>query len=268
MKPNTVALSNLLLIGFFCTSSAGISKPQLSVNVKDGSFEGLEGLDPTLTWATSSSCAGCDLQAGVDVAMKPTTDFLSLPRSIWGSMSRNVASWGLSARTDMDFDDAKGAKFNLHASNEDFGTEVDVNASLDGVESIELAKGFDALGGKIDIIPRYDLKSSAGDVKVGYDGGDTSIEVAASASAQKLTLSRQITENHRLAPSISSNGDLALEWEKSLGNGNSITTLVKPNDSVSVKWEDGPSTFAFQSSLDGVSTGGINVSVKRKIDFF
>ena len=101
-----------------------------------------------------------------------------------------------------------------------------------------------------------------------YDTGDTGVQVEVSSkSSQKIIISQQITESNRIAPSITTSGDLSLQWEKTLGDGNSITTTLNPNQSVNVKWEDGPWTATFDTPLDGLWMDTINVSVKRKVDF-
>mmetsp|Transcript_46771 Transcript_46771/g.141683 ORF Transcript_46771/g.141683 Transcript_46771/m.141683 type:complete len:88 (-) Transcript_46771:81-344(-) len=84
---------------------------------------------------------------------------------------------------------------------------------------------------------------------------------------QTLTVSRQVTDDDTIAPSISSSGDVSLQWKRSLDAGQ-ITTTLKPSDSVNVKWEDGAWTANIEAPMDGMSVEDMNVSVKRKIDFF
>ena len=54
--------------------------------------------------------------------MSPTTDVMSLPRSLWGKVSKDVAGWGLSVRADVEFDDPSLIDFDVRASNSDFGS--------------------------------------------------------------------------------------------------------------------------------------------------
>ena len=132
---------------------------------------------------------------------------------------------------------------------------------------IAIDKGFEALGGRVSVTPRYNINSSEADVTLNYDSDDTTVTVDASSSVQKLTVSQQITSEDRLTPSVTSNGDVSVAWKRSLGDGDSVTTTVTPGDSVNVKWEDGPWVAQFDSALDGYKTEGLSVRVNRKISF-
>lgn len=64
----------------------------VQISVRDGSFDGLDGLDPTLSWQSSSKAGDLDISYGVEAAARPTTDLASLPRSIWGKASTGTSS--------------------------------------------------------------------------------------------------------------------------------------------------------------------------------
>lgn len=135
------------------------------------------------------------------------------------------------------------------------------------MNKIQIEKGFDALGGRVAITPRYNIKTSATDVTLSYDSDETSVTVDASTSGQKLTISQQVADGHTLTPSITSSGETSLAWKKDLGDGDSVTTTVTPGDSIKVKWEDGDWVAQFKSDLDGFATEGLTVSVNRKVTF-
>ena len=109
------------------------------------------------------------------------------------------------------------------------------------------------------------MKTSSSDVTIGYASDGTSVLVEASTSKQKLTLTQMVTDDDKISPSITSSGDLAVAWKRSLSGGNAITTTVKVNDSINVKWEDGPWTASFDSPLHGTSIDGVNVHITRKL---
>eukprot|EP00980_Cylindrotheca_fusiformis_P028495 scaffold22604_cov130-Cylindrotheca_fusiformis.AAC.17 len=67
-------------------------RPQ--IKVRDGNFEGLDELDPSVSWEGASSSGDFDLTYGVEVSAQPTKDVASLPRNIWGKATTNVAGWG------------------------------------------------------------------------------------------------------------------------------------------------------------------------------
>lgn len=193
---------------------------------------------------------------------------LSLPRTIWGRVKTQAGPWNLSSKATGALDGSNKISFNALADNNDWDTSIEV-VSSGGTQKLQVSKGFEALGGRMSVKPRYNFQSSDADVILGYDTDNTSVTVEASASNQKLTVAQQITENHRLTPSITSKGDFAVAWKKSLDEGNSVTTTLKLNDSVSVKWQDGPWTATLASPMSGFKTdGGVNVRVNRKLDFF
>ena len=60
----------------------------MQINVKDGDFSGLSGLEPALTWQGTSRYGSTDLDYGIDVAARTTTDLGTLPRRVWGRARR------------------------------------------------------------------------------------------------------------------------------------------------------------------------------------
>lgn len=258
-------LSSFALLTIIGSASAGL--PSLSISVKDGSFDGLGGLDPTLSWSDSASAGDVDVEYGIEANAQPTTDIASLPKNIWGKASTNVAGWGVSARAEFQGTDFSDADIDVDISNDD-GLSLHVDASsASGVDKVELSKSFDAGDGSVTVNPRYDVASGDTDVVVAYAQDDTSVEVTASADAQSVTVSRQIDDDNRVAPTISSDGDISIEWERSLGDDNSLTATVKPNDSVDLEWKDSAWTANINLPLDGNAVAGANVNIKREVNF-
>merc|ERR1711981_1528109 len=240
MKFSILALT---LIG---AASAG--RPQLSVQVKDGSFDGLDGFDPSLAWSTSATSGDFDLEAGVDVAAVPTTDIASMPRSFWGKASRSFGSWGVSARADISKEDLSNADVEVNADNssDDISFKVLGNAGSNGfvASTVEATKGFNSKDARVTVTPTLDVASKDVDVTIGYDAGN------------------------RVAPSFAlKSGKMSVEWERNLGNDNSLTATLKPNDSIDMKWDDGAWEASINMPIDGNSISGANVSVKRDVNF-
>lgn len=265
MRYAKIAIVSLISCG---SVSAGSKQTKVTANIKDGHFDDMTGLDPSISWSLMEKAAGCDIEMGVDVAVKPTTDFKSLPRSIWGKVTRNVEGWNLSARANVEVENLEDIGFNICASNDDTNASLKLQASPGGFESIDVAKGFEALDGDLLVNPRYDAKSSIFDVVLGYSKEKTAIKLEASTSEQTLTVSRQVSDSDKLSPSVSSSGDLSLAWEKMLSGGDTVTTTLKTNDSVDIKWEDGAWVAQISTPVDGFGLGeGVDVSIKRKVDF-
>eukprot|EP00566_Odontella_aurita_P021289 CAMPEP_0113537954 /NCGR_PEP_ID=MMETSP0015_2-20120614/7108_1 /TAXON_ID=2838 /ORGANISM="Odontella" /LENGTH=219 /DNA_ID=CAMNT_0000437497 /DNA_START=363 /DNA_END=1019 /DNA_ORIENTATION=+ /assembly_acc=CAM_ASM_000160 len=204
------------------------------INVRDGSFDDLGGLDPTLSWSASSSSGDVDLEYGVEASARPTADIASLPRKIWGTAKTTVGDWGVTARADLDAQDLSSADIEVDANNADADLSVHLEANAGdsfSVNKIEATKGIDSDDSRITVTPRYDLNTEEADVVVAYASGDTDIEVTASRDAQSIKISQQIDDENRVSPTLASSGDISVEWERKLGDDSSLTTTLTPNDS-------------------------------------
>jgi hypothetical protein len=180
-------------------------------------------------------------------------------------MRTRAGGWTLSSKAVASLDGSNSVGFNVAADHDEWDTSIEV-ASSRGSQKVQLCKGFEALGGRFSVNPRYNIQSSNADVALGYDTGSTAVTIEASQSKQKLTLSQELPKGNLLTPSITSRGDFAVAWRKSLQKGNSVTTTLKVNDSICVKWEDGPWTATMVSPMDGFKTGDINIKINRKLD--
>jgi hypothetical protein len=294
------------------TAAAGA--PQLSISVRDGSFDGLDGLDPTINWEGSAKTGDIDIDYGIESAVRPTADIASLPRNVWGKASTNVAGWGVSARAEVDAQDRSSAALEFDADNEDADLSLRMTASTGNgfnVQSVEATKGLDLDGARVTLNPRYNVESSESDVVVGYDNGNTNVQLTASADSQEVnikhkldqtnievtasagsqeitidhqmdstnikltasaanqevTISQQIDDANRVSPTINNNGDISVEWERSLGDDNSLTATLKPNESLDVEWKDNDWTASVNMPMVGINVEGANVSIKRDVSF-
>jgi len=262
------------------------------ISVKDGNFDGLDGLDPVVSWENSQSSGDVDISYGVEASARPTTDIASLPRKVWGKASTDVSGWGVSARADLDPQKLSSADLELNAANEDNDISVNMVARAGdsfGVQSIEATKGLDLKGARLTVTPRVNLDEDERDVVIGYNNDSTDIKLTASAESQEvevqhragntdvklvasvenqeLTLSQKLDDDNRIAPTITSNGDISVEWERRLGDDSSLTATLKPNESLDVEWKDDAWTANVNMPMDGVNVNGANVSIKRDVSF-
>lgn len=273
----------LSLLALFGVAAAG--RPQLSITVSDGSFAGLGGFDPAVTWSGKSKTGDIDLEYGVDLAATPTTDLTSLPKKLWGKASTDISGWKTSASADVEGTDFQGTTYELESSNVD--AAVKLSATSRGVSQVEGSKMF--ASGNAQVTVKYNVEASETDVIVNYETEDTNVELNASVDSQSIkvqkqagstnigftgsrdeqsvTISEQIDANNRIAPTITSNGDITLEWERNLGNDNSLTTTVKPNESVGLEWKDAAWTANLDFPLRGTTVTGASISVKRDAVF-
>lgn len=184
------------------------------------------------------------------------------------------------------------ADLEIDADNSANDLSIRVLASAGGafsVSSVEATKGLDVNGARVTVNPRYNVASEEADVVIGYSNDDTNVELTASADSQEVTIehqmdktnikltasagnqevtiSQQVDANNRVAPTLSSDGDISVEWERSLGGDNSVTATLKPNDSLDLEWKDDAWTANINMPMDGTSISGSNVSIKRDVNF-
>jgi hypothetical protein len=269
------ALALLAVIGCALAANNGNSNernmPKLSIKVRDGNFDGLDALDPTLTWSDSTKSGDLDLSYGIEASATPTSDLASLPRNVWGKASTDVSGWGVSARAEVDAQERNSADLEFDANNAeaDLSLHLEANAGKSDftVRKVEATKGIDMDDARVTINPRYNLETEEADVVVNYSNDKTSVKLVASADSQEVTVSQQIDDDNRIAPTINSNGDLSVEWERRLGDDRTLTARVKPNDNLDVEWKDDAWTANVNMPIDGTSINGANVSIKRDVNF-
>jgi hypothetical protein len=181
-----------------------------------------------------------------------------------------VSGWGVSARAELDGQDFTRANVELDADNQDVDLSIHMvaNAGADfSVRSVEATKGFDANGARVTVTPRFNLENDARDVIVNYNYDNTNVKVTASVDNQEVTVSQQLNKENRVAPTINSNGDLSVEWERRLNDDSFVTANLKPNDSLNVEWKDSAWTANVNMPIDGTNINGANVSIKRDVKF-
>jgi hypothetical protein len=271
------ALALLAVIGCASAAKNGNSSernrnmPKLSIKVRDGKFDGLDALDPTLSWSDSTKSGDLDLSYGIEASATPTSDLASLPRSVWGKASTEMSGWGVSARAEVDAQERNSADLEFDANNAeaDLSLHLEANAGKSDftVRRVEATKGIDMDDARVTINPRYNLETEEADVVVNYSNDKTSVKLVASADSQEVTVSQQIDDDNRIAPTINSNGELSVEWERRLGDDRTLTARVKPNDNLDVEWKDDAWTANVNMPIDGTNINGANVSIKRDVNF-
>jgi hypothetical protein len=241
-------------------STAYAGKPTLSISVRDGNFDGLDGLDPTIAWEGSSNTGDVDLSYGIEAAATPTTDIASLPRNVWGKASTNVAGWGISAKAERDMADGNDTGVELDMDNEDADLSVRMVASAgDGfsVNRVEATKGLDIDGARVTVNPRYDMGSEEADVVVSYDNGSTNVQLTASAESQEVSAthnmgdtivgvtasadSQEVTLDHTMDSTniklTASADNQEITVRQQLDDNNSVAPTINNNGDMSVAWE-------------------------------
>jgi len=233
------------------------------VNIADGAASGLDGLDPTLSWSSASSSGDLDLEFGLEASVRPTGDIASLPKSVWGQVGGTSSGWAWTARADIDTNDLGSADFDINAENGDLSVNI-LASTGDGfsVNTIGASKKLD----DVTISPEYDVASGDASVTVGWASGDTEVELVASADAQSVTVSQQLDDENKVSPTVTSDGDISVAWERSVGDDSTLTATFGSGN-VDLEWEDGAWTANIGVALDGTSIEGTTVGIKRDVTF-
>jgi hypothetical protein len=105
------------------------------------------------------------------------------------------------------------------------------------------------------------------EVTIDHQVDNTNIKLTASADNRELTISQHIGDANRVSPTINKNGNISVEWERSLGDDNCLTATLKPNESLDVEWKDNDWTANVNMPMDGINVEGANVSIKRDVSF-
>lgn len=211
-----------------------------------------------------------DVKYGVDTDLRATKEIRSLPKSVWGKASTDVSGWDVTARAELDLQDLRSLYLDLDLDSRDVDLSVHVVASATGefnVDAVEATKGFKSGDKRVTVTPRFDLGNNINDVVVKYSYDKTDVTLTASGDAQKITVSQQISDEDRFSPTVSSKGDLSLEWEHRLKKDSKVTTTFRPSESLNVKWEDSEWTANVKMPLDGSSFKESSVGVKKDLSF-
>jgi len=263
----------LLSVGF---ASAGIT-PELSVAVSTKDATELTGrFEPTMKWTTEGALGECNYEGGVN--MKAESLGGEAPFNIWGKLKRSVAGWDLQAKLDTASDHFRRVDIDVEADGGPTDVKLRAKGSVDTaaqtgeLREVGLSQSFDAPGGEVALSPSYNLADKKADIVLAYENKDTDtvITIAADMDSQRVTVNQRINEDNEISPSITSDGDVELQYKRIIGDG-VMTANYKPNDSTSVKYEEGPWVASANFPMEGFyQLGGPQLAIKRsiKVDAF
>jgi len=277
MKFTLFALASVL------ASANAVAKPSLSISVCDGKYDGVDGLDPTLSWSGASAAGDVDLEYGIEAAVRPTTDVASLPKKVFGTLKTNLAGWGVSAGATKDMGSGD-TDIEVNAANEEVDLSVQVVASIDGgVDTISATKNMDLDGASLSITPKYSLASEEADVVVTYANDDTSVELTASADSQEVVINHimgdtkvQLTaskdaqevvldhtmDNTNIVLTASADNQ-EVTISQQIDDDNKVSPTINRNGDISVAWER---SLGDDNSLTATLTPDESIDVEWKDD--
>lgn len=264
---------SLLHIAFITTFVSG-SSPKFSLNLQDGTYGGIDALDPTLTWSGSSKMNKVSIAYGTAVRVLPTRNVCSLAKGMWAKISRKACGLGLAIKAKVNGVDFSNISLDFGIKNQKLDTAIYADATLNSnknlsIDAVQIVKDFDFSGGIISVSPVFNLKKKNIDVKAFYsDKNGLEVELQASKDFQSVTVSSLIDDVSRISPTITSKGEISIDYERTLTGGNSILTTYKPNKSINVLLEEGPYKVNVFLPLDtALTVSGAHVSIKRELSF-
>lgn len=198
-------------------------------------------------------------------------DLESFPYNVWGRLKRSFGGWDLSARVESNSNDLTSWDLDLKAVGDTSTLQVKggVNtvSPVASVSELKVTQEVSGLGGYWAVTPRYNVPARRADVRVVYGLDDTRISLDATGDQQKLTVSRLLGNDVVVSPSVTTKGDIELEYRRNLATG-SLAAQYKPNDSLTLLWEDGPWQAILRAPMKGAYKlqEGIKVNIRRDVD--
>ena len=106
----------------------------------------------------------------------------------------------------------------------------------------------------LSVSPAYNLASKRTKVGLTYDiASNTQIIIDANTDQQKITIAHAINDSNTIVPSITSNGDMALDYHYAVphSDGGILSTMYRPNDATTLEYKNGPWIASATIPIDG-----------------
>ena len=195
----------------------------------------------------------------------------NMPYTLWGKIKSTIAGCNVAARFDTSSADMNRVGVDLMVTGGPAETTVQIKGSADMVDltrlpdmdisSVRLSQSVDVLGGTFTVQPGYNIRAEQPDIKVAYAVSGAAVVVDANAGRQKLTVVKALGDKNRIAPSITSDGDVALQYSRAIRDG-TLTATMQPKSSLNLSWSEGKWNVNLNAPLKGTSVnmGGIKLS--------
>ena len=282
-----VLVASITLIATVATESPNVQISLTGRNLKDRPFGGniLGAIKPSVGWDSTTFTAAdgqIDLAYGIDVTA--TTEG-PIRRSLWGkaSSTRDLAGFDLAGRAEIDLFRDRSLYIDLDVERPDVDMQMKFMASLRngrfGVDAITATKELQAGNTHITVTPRFDVGNNINDVVVDYTVGgkrnkksnvfpQTDVTIIASGDAQSITVSQQLDRDNKFSPTLSSTGELSLLWERRLKDDSTVTSVLRPNQSLEVRYtRDDMWEAELELPIDGSSLSQGSISIRKNALF-
>jgi hypothetical protein len=214
----------------------------------------------------TSSSPSSSSQGGVHVQVETKTN--NMPYSLWGKAKRTFNGLKMAARVDMDSSNLN--RFNVDFSMGSRGTGLQLQGVANAetrrlaVSDVSVSQQLEFAGGTWTVLPRYNVASSEGNVKVTYGVAGASVTIDCQGNKSVLTIAKQLGLKNRVSPSISTDGDVVLEYRRSIAATGVLTTTVNPDSFLNIKYEDGGWVASMKAPMERYKLNqGAQFSIRR-----
>lgn len=247
----------------------------LQLNIRDGHYGIIEGLDPQFSWSDTQMTKGGHLEFsyGIESKVRPTFQVLRLPRRLWCQVRANTyRDWKVTARVDWDAQHWETTDLRFHVDNHPLDLRLSATAWSNGKyewKHLEMTKGYDTDdGARWTVTPRYDFDTREVNTTLTYAKDRIRATVLATDTRQAFTLSRQINDKNRIAPTLTNFRKVSFEWERELTDTSSFTTFFQPNEKLIFEHrEDSGWTISAECQLLDSEITGTTVRLRREVNF-
>jgi hypothetical protein len=254
----------LVITSFVVGACSGGIVPELYVGIASPIDGGLATatLEPSLKWSTKGNILNgfCDYTGGVNVRSDENGQ---LPFNVWGSLQKSLFGWNCKTRFDTESSDLNELDFDIQVVGGPSILSLRASGyvnnyrskSITGqIENVALTQGFRLpfIGGKLSVSPAYNLISKRTKVGLIYDiTSNAQITFDANKDQQKVSIAYNINDSNSIKPSLTSNGDISVDYQYAVRDGGIVTTKYRPNDSTTVEYKDGPWIASATLPIDG-----------------
>lgn len=196
-----------------------------------------------------------------------------MPYGVWGRIRKTIGKVTFMAQADTTSSRMNQFDLDLQASLADSSVQVESRADVDdstlAIQKVRVTQAFDTpRGGRLTLKPGYSLPARKGDVKLLYSISDFKVTIDADQKKQKIAVEKRLgVKAGSIKPSITSNGDVELEYSRPIGSG-VLAATYKPKKSVDLKYTDGPWEAIISAPADNLSNlqNRVNFRITRAFD--
>lgn len=252
--------------------SSGLGPPNAEINIQvsnpdDESYTGK--FQPSIKWETDGSWNGIDYEGGFSMRAEDLNT-ANFPCNLWGSARKTFRNWKLQANILSKNDQLEAMDLDVIAKGGPHDASLMFHGSVGHryaeIHQLAVSKSYEAPGGTIHLTPRYNTNTGPG-VLLDYDIDDTTVSLDADRYKQRVKVSQTFADN-TVAPSISTEGEVQLQYRRHIGKDGILDIDYLPNTGTTVRYQHGPWDIVAEMPMDGFVSykqTGIKVGLRRSV---